>query len=103
MHNKQMTDVLLNAVLGTIASLHLHPKDPGMALISVAEVAAVANKGLAGDARYFERLSRRTGEPTSRQVSVIAREQIQEHAEALGLSEIPPGVVRSNIETDGVK
>jgi MOSC domain-containing protein YiiM len=63
----------------------------------------VSGKGILGEPRYFGRLSRRTGEPTSRQVSLIEREQIAEHASALGLEAIPPGAVRSNVETFGIK
>ena len=90
------------ALLGHVASLHLHPTEPGMPLLSVEAIEVVAAKGIAGDARYFGRLSRDTGQPTRRQVSLIEREQIAEHAAALGLPAIPPGVVRSNIETEGV-
>ena len=55
-----------------------------------------------GDNRYFGRLSRDTGQPSRRQVSLIEREQIAEHAAALALPGISPGAVRSNIETRGV-
>lgn len=55
----------------------------------------VAGKGIAGNRRYFTR-------PTRRQVTLIEREIIAEHAAVLGLEEIAPGVVRSNIETTGV-
>src|SRR5205823_538656 len=43
-----------------------------------------------------------TGQPSPRQVSLIEREQIAEHAATLGVEAIPPGAVRSNIETIGV-
>jgi MOSC domain-containing protein YiiM len=62
----------------------------------------VEAKGINGDQRYFGKRSRDTGEPARRQVSLIEREQIAEHAAALGLASIPPGAVRSNIETSGV-
>jgi len=87
--------------IGTVESLHLHPKVSGEALQSVSEVYAEAGKGLVGDARVFGRKNQR-GEPSLRQVSLIAREEIARHAAALGLQEIPPGVVRSNIETTGI-
>jgi MOSC domain-containing protein YiiM len=35
-------------------------------------------------------------------VTLIEREQIAEHAAALGLQSIPAGAVRSNIETAGI-
>src|SRR5579883_800769 len=87
---------------GRVASLHLHPETPGAPLQQVQFVELVADKGLHGDTRYFGRLSRETGKPTRRQVSLIEREQIAEHAAALGLDTIPPGAVRSNIETTGI-
>ena len=59
-------------------------------------------KGISGDARYFGRVSRETGQPSRRQVTLIEREQIAEHAVALGLPTIAPGAVRSNIETTGI-
>jgi MOSC domain-containing protein YiiM len=82
--------------------LHLHPTEPGAALRAVDEVEVVETKGILGDIRYFGRLSRETGEPTRRQVSLIEREQIAEHAAALGLQTIATGAVRSNIETEGI-
>jgi len=62
----------------------------------------VAGKGIREDGRYFDRTNARTGQPNRRQVTLIEREQIAEHAAALGLPGIPPGAVRSNIETAGV-
>ncbi len=87
---------------GRIVSLHLHPQEPGAPLQKVEAVEAVQGKGLLNDTRYFGRLSRDTGQPTRRQVSLIEREQIAAHATALGLPSIPPGVVRSNVETTGL-
>ena len=86
---------------GHVASLHLHPMESGAPLQSIENVEAVTGKGLVGDARFFGRLSR-DGQPSRRQVTVIEREQITEHAAALGLSAIPAGAVRSNIETNGL-
>jgi MOSC domain-containing protein YiiM len=90
------------APLGCVASLHLHPPESGAPLRSVPSVEVVEGKGIAGDARYFGRLSRDTGQPTRRQVTLIEREQIAEHAAALGLPAIAPGKVRSNVETTGI-
>lgn len=92
-----------DVVLGTVASLHLHPAQAGAPLHTVEEIDLVQAKGIVGDQRYFGRLSRSTGLPTRRQVSLIEREQILEHAAALGLTEIAPGLVRSNIETSGIQ
>ena len=90
------------ALRGRVASLHLHPAEPGTPPQAVDVVELVAARGIQGDTRYFGRLSRLTGQPTHRQVSLIEREQIAEHATTLGLPSIPPGAVRSNIETTGI-
>jgi MOSC domain-containing protein YiiM len=90
------------APLGHVASLHLHPPESGHPLQPVETIEIVEGKGIAGDARYFGRLSRDTGQPSRRQVTLIEREQIAEHAAGLGLPAISPGAVRSNIETVGI-
>jgi MOSC domain-containing protein YiiM len=90
------------ALPGRIASLHLHPVETGTTLQAVETVEVIAGRGVQSDARYFGRLSRDTGQPTRRQVTLIEREQIAEHAAALGLPSIPPGAVRSNVETTGI-
>ncbi len=82
-------------VLGRVASLHLHSAESDGQMVNVWSMELVAGKGIAGNKRYF-------GRPTRRQVTLIEREQIAEHAAILGLESIAPGVVRSNIETDGV-
>jgi MOSC domain-containing protein YiiM len=97
-----MNTALSPAPLGHVVSLHLHPAVSGAPLQAVESVEVVEGKGVAGDARYFGRLSRDTGQPSRRQVSLIEREQITEHATALGLPAIAPGAVRSNIETAGI-
>jgi len=96
----QEKDLMLQE--GRVASLHLHPPNPGAELQSVVTVDLVEAKGIQGDTRYFGRSSRTTGEPTRRQVTLMEREQISEHAIALGLLEISPGAVRSNVETTGI-
>ncbi len=93
----------MNPSTGIIGSLHLHPVMPGEPFETVKEIELIEGKGIIGDHRYFGRLSRKTGEPTKRQVSIIEREQLAEHAAALGITDIPPGAVRSNIETVGVE
>ncbi len=87
---------------GRVASLHLHPAESGAPLRAAQEIEVVAVKGICGNPRYFGRVSKSTGQPSRRQVSLIEREQIAEHAATLGLETIPPGAVRSNIETVGV-
>jgi MOSC domain-containing protein YiiM len=92
----------LSSSSGTVASLHLHPSQPGAQLTSVASIEAIESKGIEGEPRYFGRMSRTDGQPSKRQITLIEREQIQEHAEALGMDSIQPGAVRSNIETTGI-
>src|SRR6185295_7528256 len=87
---------------GKVASLHLHPKEPGALLQAVEEIELVEAKGILGEPRYFGRTSRETGQPSRRQLTLIEREQISEHAAILGLRSIPPGAVRANIETVGI-
>lgn len=87
---------------GRVASLHLHPSEAGAPLRSIEFIDVVARKGILGNPRYFDRVSDTTHQPSRRQVSLIEREQIAEHAVALGLEIIPPGAVRANIETLGV-
>lgn len=87
---------------GRVVSLHLHPVEPGTPLQTVSQIEVVAGKGIAGEPRYFGKLSRRTGQPSRRQISLIEREQIAEHAATLGLESIPPGAVRANVETTGI-
>src|SRR2546421_13025168 len=90
------------ALPGRVASLHLHPAEAGAPLQAVEIIEVVETKGILNEPRYFGRISRRTGEPSRRQVSLIEREQIAEHAAALGLQMIEPGAVRANIETAGL-
>src|SRR6516164_4361951 len=90
------------AQVGRVASLHLHPGIPGSSLKSVEMVDLVQAKGIQDDTRYFGRVSQTTGQPSRRQVTLMEREQIEEHAAALGMERIPPGAVRSNVETTGI-
>jgi MOSC domain-containing protein YiiM len=69
---------------------------------SVPSFELVTAAGISGEPRYFGRTRGSDRGPTDRQVSLIEREQISEHAAALGLLTIPPGAVRSNIETLGL-
>jgi len=80
----------------------LHPAESGAPLSSVEEIQLVANRGIQDEPRYFGKISRRTGQPSRRQVSLIEREQIAQHAVALGLQSIAPGRVRANVETEGI-
>jgi len=97
-----MNEGISPALCGTVASLHLHPPAPGAPLQQADSIEVITGKGILGEPRYFERRSRATGKLTRRQVSLIEREQITQHAFTLGLDKIPPGAVRANIETTGV-
>jgi MOSC domain-containing protein YiiM len=70
---------------------------------SVESLQLVAEAGIAGEPRYFGRKNASGDQPSRRQLSLIEREQISAHAATLGLVSIPPGVVRSNIETLGIE
>jgi MOSC domain-containing protein YiiM len=87
---------------GRVASIHLHPPQPGVPLEAVNHVRVIQSKGIEGEPRYFGRVNRDTGQPSRRQVTLMEREQIAEHAAALNLESITPGAVRSNIETSGI-
>jgi MOSC domain-containing protein YiiM len=91
-----------SALPGRVASLHLHPPEPGAPLQNIDVIEVVEGKGIRNDTRYFGRLNRSTGQPSRRQVSLIEREQVASHAAALGRESIAPGAVRANIETLGV-
>lgn len=91
-----------SALAGRVVSLHLHPRESGGPMQAVEQIEVVAEKGIRGEPRYFGKISRRTGKPSRRQLSLIEREQIAEHAATLGLQSILPGVVRANIETEGI-
>ncbi|MGV3774261.1 MAG: MOSC domain-containing protein [Verrucomicrobiales bacterium] len=86
---------------GKVVSIHLHPAKGGMEMIPAQEIDLVEGKGILQNKRYFGRTTR-AGTPSQRQVSLIEREQIDEHAVALGLMKIEPGKVRSNIECAGI-
>lgn len=90
-------------IFGSVASLHLHPPKSGGPMQSALFLEVAADDGIAGNTRYFGRRSSKTGKPSQRQVTLIEREQIAEHAAALGLESIAPGAVRSNIETFGLR
>ncbi len=80
---------------GSVPSLHVHPPIAGEPLIPLETINVVAGQGIVESKRYFGRKSRR-------HVTLIEREQLAEHAGALGLDQITPGAVRANIETTGI-
>lgn len=85
--------------MGRVASLHIHPPVAGESLLAVDEFNLVAEKGIRENKRYFGRVN--NGKPSKRQVTLIEREVIEQHAAALG-ADFDPGEVRSNIETTGI-
>lgn len=89
------------ASVGKVASLHLHPEIAGTPLRPVDSIRVIESKGIEGNPRYFARKNRE-GLPSKRQITLIEREQIAEHATALHRRTIDPGLVRSNIETTGI-
>src|SRR5262249_42876869 len=88
--------------VGRVASLHLHPNEPGAVMQTTQQIEVVEAKGIQNEPRYFGRTSRDTGQPNKRQITLMERELISEHAATLGLEAISPGAVRSNIETTGI-
>jgi MOSC domain len=96
-----MDSAVERAVIGRVSSLHLHPEQPGAIIQNVTSFEVVAQTGIRGEPRYFGRRSSSTGQPSLRQVSLMEREQIARHAQALGF-QIPSGAVRANIESEGV-
>jgi MOSC domain-containing protein YiiM len=88
-------------IAGRVASLHLHPATSGEPFQNVPFCDLVSGKGIVNDSRFFGRISQ-SGRPSRRQVTLMEREQIFEHAKTLRLPEIPPGAVRSNVETIGI-
>ena len=100
--NRRVNSASAPALSGRVASLHLPPPEPGAPLRSVESVEVVQAKGILNEPRYFARISRTTGQPSRRQITLIGREQIAEHAAALCIATIPAGAVRANIETVGI-
>jgi MOSC domain-containing protein YiiM len=62
----------------------------------------VAGKGILGNTRYYNTVNKKTKKPNINHVSLIEREQINNHAVAVSIEKIDPGIVRSNIETSGI-
>jgi MOSC domain-containing protein YiiM len=71
-------------------------------MLAVDSLTLVVGKGIQEDRRYFGRVRRSSGQPSRRQLSLIEREQLAEHAAVLGLLTMVPGAARANIETTGI-
>ena len=87
---------------GKVCSVYLHPEKGGEPMQPVDAIELVEQMGIRGNSRYFGRRNRTTGLPSVRQVSLMEQEQIDAHAEALGVARIQPGAVRANVETSGI-
>ncbi len=83
---------------GQVASLHLTPESRG-AMVSVAEVHAVPDRGLRGD-RFFRPSWSALGRP-DKAVTLIELETIEAAEVELG-TKLVPGDIRRNIVTRGV-
>ncbi len=70
-------------------------------MLDLVELDLETDNGIVQDKRYFGRRSS-SGMPAKRQLTLIEREQISAHANTLGLDGLAPGIVRSNIETEGI-
>jgi len=88
--------------IGRVASLHVHPEEPGAVMQNVMQIEVIESKGILDEPRYFGRKSGDTGQANKRQITLMEREQIAQHAATLGLKSISPGAVRSNIESTGI-
>ena len=80
--------------VGRIVSLHIHLGKGGELMVSADSLQLEARKGIVEDKRYFGK--------SKRQVTLIEREQLHAHADALGINGIGPGQARANIETSGI-
>ena len=88
-------------VSGKVASLHLHPQEPGESLTAVQSIELVEGKGIQGNPRYFGRVSRSTGKPSRRQVTLIEREVWDALLHETG-SDAPPSTRRANLMVSGI-
>ena len=71
-------------------------------MLTLDRIDVEADCGIVQDTRYFRRPSP-LGRPSKRQITLIEREQIAEHARSLARRLFAPGAVRSNIETEGIR
>jgi MOSC domain-containing protein YiiM len=85
-----------------VVSIHLHPPVGGRSMVAAMACEVVEDRGIVGNRRYFAK-RRSNGEWSRRQVTLIEREQLASHAASLGLPGFDPGVVRSNLETEGIE
>ena len=84
-------------VIGSVASLHLHPDVSGDLMINVDSLELIADVGIKRNGG-----NRNYGNNGRRQVSLIEREVLSEHAVDLAIPYFYPGQIRANIETKGI-
>jgi len=102
---KPTVDKLKYELVGTVASLHLHPdigRDKSSRKMNpmkqVKKFSLVEGKGILDCKRYFGKLTR-SGLPSPRQMSLITRKLLKYHEETLLVyKKLNPGDVRSNME-----
>lgn len=81
--------------------MFLHPETAGAPMRPVPEGELLAGRGLSDDPRYATRAPD-SGASLRRQLTLMAQEEMTAHAAGLGLTELPSGSVRANIETSGI-
>lgn len=98
--------------VGKIMSMHLHSDEPNKKtngniselhpMKDVESMTLVSGKGILNNTRYYNTLNKKTNKPNINHVSLIEREQINNHMMSISVGKIDPGMVRSNIETTGI-
>jgi hypothetical protein len=90
-----------NSATAMVVSLHVHGDKSARPMVGHQELHLVTDQGIVEDTRYFGRKSRIT-DATSAAGDAQRTGDHCRHVVVLVLKSIPPGVVRSNIETQGV-
>jgi MOSC domain-containing protein YiiM len=80
---------------------NLHSNEPNKPMNPVQTMQFVAGKGIAGNPRYFDAITKR-GKPNTRHVSLIENEIIEIHKYTLNTNTITRANVRSNVVTSGI-
>ena len=99
---KELSSASDKEAIGRVLSLHLHPKQAGDAMINVLEFTLETDNGIVENTRYFAK-RRSNGNLSRRQVSLIEREVLDDHASALSVVTFPSGAARANIESNGIE
>lgn len=86
---------------GKIIALFMHPEQPNMQMTQVTTMQFIAGKGILGNPRYYDAITKR-GKPNTRHVSIIENEMIEIHKTTLNSNKINCNNVRSNVVTNGI-